>query len=438
MEQLKFSFDSVKNAFLFEEMESDLEMLKNKSVEILKKYFGYEEFREGQQDLIINTMQKKDSLGIMPTGGGKSLCYQIPALYFSGVTIVISPLISLMQDQVNVLNAKGIPSAFVNSTQGIKATRLLMENIKNNAYKMIYVAPERFFNDDFLDVIKHIDIDFIAVDEAHCISGWGNDFRPKYAKISNFIDTLPYRPVIAAYSATATKEVIEDIKNKLKMKNPLSLVSGFLRTNLNISVINTPYKNKMVEILKFIKEKFSKRDCGIIYCISRTDVDNVYLVLNKTGMNVTKYHAGMSKKERTLNQDLFLSGEKNIMVATNAFGMGIDKRNIRFVIHHSLPKDIEGYYQEIGRAGRDGKESYCLLINSSKDLSVHNFLINKKEEYAFTQIRKDGIQRERERLAFMLSFAKSTDKCYHSQLLAYFGDDDTYQCEDHCDICNNK
>ena len=318
--------------------------------EILKQIFGYDTFREGQEELVDSSLLGRDVLGIMPTGAGKSICFQVPALLFPGITIVVSPLISLMKDQVSALNAAGVHAAYINSSLTEGQYRKAMELARQGRYKIIYVAPERLMTESFLSLIQAVEISMVAVDEAHCISQWGQDFRPSYLKIVDFISALPKRPVIGAYTATATKAVREDILCILGLRNPKVMVTGYDRKNLYFAVEKP--KDKTGVLLEYLGKNPEKS--GIIYCSTRKTVEEVHETLLGEGYPAVRYHAGLSDKEKKENQEDFIYDRKPIMVATNAFGMGIDKSNVRFVIHYNMPKDIESYYQEAGRAGRDG------------------------------------------------------------------------------------
>jgi len=333
---------------------------------ILKDIYGYDTFREGQEELIDSTLNQKDVLGIMPTGAGKSICFQVPALSFDGVSIIISPLISLMKDQVRSLIEVGVHAAYINSSLTEGQFRKVMENARLGMYKIIYAAPERLMTDSFLSLINALDISMVAVDEAHCISQWGQDFRPGYLKIVDFINMLPKRPVITAYTATATKAVKDDIICILGLRNPTVIVTGYDRKNLYFAVKKP--QNKMNELLAYLQKNGDKG--GIIYCNTRKAVEEVQEELFRRGYPVTRYHAGLSDFERKENQEAFIYDRTPIMVATNAFGMGIDKSNVRFVIHYNMPKDIESYYQEAGRAGRDGEAADCILYYSGQDVRV--------------------------------------------------------------------
>ncbi|MGN0314689.1 MAG: RecQ family ATP-dependent DNA helicase, partial [Fusicatenibacter sp.] len=337
--------------------------------EILKQYFGYDTFREGQELLVDALLEGRDVLGIMPTGAGKSLCYQIPALLMSGITLVVSPLISLMKDQVSTLNQAGIHAAFLNSSLTAGQYRTALSYARQGRYKIIYVAPERLLTEEFLTAAMEMDISMVSVDEAHCISQWGQDFRPSYLRICDFVEKLPKRPVIGAFTATATKEVQEDIEVLLNLVNPVVLVTGFDRKNLRF-VVQQP-RDKFAATLSYVEEHSG--DCGIIYCLTRKTVEEVCEKLLQRGYSATRYHAGLSDQERKDNQDDFLYDRRQIMVATNAFGMGIDKSNVRYVIHYNMPKNIESYYQEAGRAGRDGLPSECILLYSGQDVVTNQF-----------------------------------------------------------------
>lgn len=388
---------------------------------ILKKYFGYENFRPGQETIIEHILNGEDVLGIMPTGSGKSICYQIPAMIFSGVTIVISPLISLMKDQVDTLNEIGIPATYINSTLSYNNYEQAIENILNNVYKIIYVAPERLNSDTFLNLLNKIDISMFTIDEAHCVSQWGHDFRPSYREIANVILNLKKRPIVSAFTATATPLVKDDIINLLHLNHPFSLTTGFDRKNLRFSV---EFPEDKLEFIEDYIER-NKDSSGIIYCLTRKNVDHLSRELSELGYSVSKYHAGMTEKQRTLSQDDFTYDRTQIMVATNAFGMGIDKSNIRYVIHYNMPKDLESYYQEAGRAGRDGEPSECILLFSRADIVTNKFLIES--------IPSENHSQEYEKLNDMIDYC-NTDKCLRKYILEYFDEVPTF---DNCGNCSN-
>ena len=367
------------------------------SKEVLKEYFGYDSFRAGQEDIINAILEKKDVLAIMPTGAGKSLCYQVPAMMLSGITVVISPLISLMQDQVKSLNDVGINAAYVNSTLSESEIDGTLNMVLNGIYKIIYIAPERLESAKFCEFSKQADISMVTVDEAHCISQWGQDFRPSYVKIVDYINSLPARPVVSAFTATATNEVKTDIECILRLDNPKVVITGFDRKN----------------------------------------VDTLYETLSSMGISVTRYHAGLSNEERKRNQDDFIYDRSLVVVATNAFGMGIDKSNVRYVIHYNMPQSMENYYQEAGRAGRDGEDSQCIMLFSAQDVIIDKFLLDKKEfegvEYEDIDVIK---QRDLHRLYVMEGYCKTTG-CLRNYILNYFGENVTGVCGN-CGNCNSE
>ncbi|WP_027400203.1 DNA helicase RecQ [Anaerovorax odorimutans] len=402
--------------------------------EILKKYFGYTQFRKGQEDLIEQILLGKDVLGIMPTGAGKSLCFQIPALMLEGITLVISPLISLMKDQVNSLTQAGVSVAYLNSTLTANQFNQVLKNSINEKYKIIYVAPERLNTEGFLHFAKNANISMIAVDEAHCVSQWGQDFRPSYLKIMEFVHKLKERPIISAFTATATAAVKEDIIKILKLKEPFSVTTGFDRKNLYFEVRKP--KNKMQELHKLLGNY--KNKCGIIYCATRKNVEQVCTELQNEGYLASRYHAGLSEEERKNNQEDFIYDRCLIMVATNAFGMGIDKSNVSFVIHYNMPKNIESYYQEAGRAGRDGEDASCILLYSGQDVVTNQFFIENSneneemdEETALLVKEKD-----RERLKAMTFYCHTTE-CLREYILNYFGEKSSGFC-DNCSNCHSN
>src|SRR5659263_21717 len=367
--------------------------------EILKKYFGYDNFREGQEWLIDNMLACNDVVGIMPTGAGKSICYWVPAMIFEGITLVISPLISLMKDQVNALTQAGVKAAFINSSLTQKQYNIALDNARNGKYKIIYVAPERLLSEEFLCFAQDVNISMVTVDEAHCISQWGQDFRPSYIKIVDFIDRFKTRPLVSAFTATATAQVREDIINILKLDNPKVLVTGFDRKNLYFEVKKP--NDKFMALTDFLHDKQDKT--GIVYCSTRKTVEEVCDRLCQTGYEATRYHAGLTDTERVKNQDDFIFDKCQIIVATNAFGMGIDKSNVSFVVHYNMPKNIESYYQEAGRAGRDGELSDCILLYGGQDVITNQFFINNTNENndLDPEILEQVKEKDRERLKQM-------------------------------------
>ena len=403
--------------------------------ELLRRVFGYETFRAGQENLIDGVLSGRDVFGIMPTGGGKSMCYQLPGLMLPGITLVISPLISLMRDQVLALKAAGVPAAFINSTLTGPQVQTVYRNLLAGQYKIVYVAPERLDYAGFGSVAERLDISFVAVDEAHCVSQWGQDFRPSYLRILQFIDGLPRRPVVGAYTATATTQVREDILRILRLRNPVQIVTGFDRPNLYFDVIH-PENGKDQELLRLLSAR--KRKNGIIYCSTRKKVETVCELLQNRGYDATRYHAGLTDEERTANQEEFLFDRKSIMVATNAFGMGIDKSNVSFVIHYNMPKSIEAYYQEAGRAGRDGSEADCILLYSGADVHTARFLIDNStdNEELDPRQREQVYQMELKRLEAMTSYCKTT-QCLRGYILEYFGQKHPELCG-YCGTCGGE
>ncbi len=399
--------------------------------DILKQYFGHDTFRKGQEDLIDAVLSGRDALGIMPTGGGKSMCYQVPALLSDGVTLVISPLISLMKDQVMSLKNAGVGAAYVNSTLTLDQLRLVYRRIREGVYKIIYAAPERLLAEGFVSVMQEMKISLLAVDEAHCISQWGQDFRPSYLRITEFLDVLPVRPVVAAYTATATAVVREDIVRILGLRDPYTVVTGFDRPNLRFEV--TQPKEKLPALMTFLRTHKDKS--GIVYCSTRAQVDKIYDELNGRGVAVAKYHAGMEDAERAAEQEDFSYDRRTVMVATNAFGMGIDKSNIGYVIHYNMPKSVEAYYQEAGRAGRDGSDAECVLFFSPGDVVTAKYLIdngNENEELSPAE-RERVLEAEHERLDAMVGYCKTRD-CLRGYILEYFGQPHDATCGN-CSTC---
>lgn len=392
---------------------------------VLKQYFGYDTFREGQEPLIDAILSGRDVFGIMPTGSGKSLCFQIPALMMDGITLVISPLISLMKDQVAALNQAGIHAAYLNSSLTVNQYYKALAYARQGRYPIIYVAPERLVTDAFLDFALNVKISMVAVDEAHCVSQWGQDFRPNYLKIVDFIRKLSNRPVVSAFTATATKEVREDIIDILMLQNPLMVTTGYDRPNLFLGV-QTPV-NKYAALKNFVETHPGQ--CGIVYCLTRKLVEEVSDRLRADGFLVTRYHAGLSDQERRQNQDDFIYDRCQIMVATNAFGMGIDKSNVRYVIHYNMPKSLEAFYQEIGRCSRDGEPGECILYYSGQDVVTNQWFIDNNQDNQelddFT--RKIVMERDHERLRKMTWYG-FTNECLRDYILKYFGEYGSNYC----------
>ncbi len=401
--------------------------------ELLKKYYGYDSFRNGQEAIINSILSDRDVAAVMPTGAGKSICYQIPALALSGITLVISPLISLMQDQVRALISSGVKAAYLNSTLTARQMEIATANAVKGMYKIIYVAPERLTTESFIDFACNQKISLIAVDEAHCISQWGHDFRPSYTQISDFIQKLPHRPVIAAFTATATSQVKHDIINSLKLNNPLTLSTGFDRKNLYFGTYKPLDKDKF--LLNYISK--NEDSSGIIYCSTRKNVMSVTELLTTGGFSALPYHAGLSDAERAYNQNEFIYDRTKIIVATNAFGMGIDKPNVRYVVHYNMPQNIEDYYQQAGRAGRDGEPSECILLYSGRDVKVNEFLIKNggENESADEDEKQHFIDNELEKLKMMTFYSTSKTVCLRKRILNYFGESFSAPC-DNCSVCN--
>ncbi len=398
-------------------------MMLNKARQILQKFYGYEEFRPGQKKVVESLLNRNDTVAIMPTGAGKSICFQIPALLFEGVTLVISPLISLMKDQVDSLRQLGIAAVYINSSVSKAQLYKDLQDISAGFYKIIYIAPERLTPEYLPDSFKNLNISMVAVDEAHCLSQWGHDFRPSYRNILNFTNSLRIKPIISAFTATATPEVKTDIINLLGLKQPNVFVTGFDRPNLYFSVLRGEVKDKFV--IDYVKKH--QDEAGIIYVGTRKDVDALQVLLEIKGIKAGRYHAGMTDEERNQMQEDFLYDNLSVMVATNAFGMGIDKPNVRYVIHYNMPKNMEAYYQEAGRAGRDGLSGNCILLYSPQDTQLQKFLISKSTE---SEIRQ---QLEYKRLQSMVDYCH-TPQCLRAFILHYFGE---FDVEEHCDNCSN-
>lgn len=394
----------------------------NKIFEILNKYYGYNSFRKGQYEIISNILRGRDSFCVLPTGAGKSICYQIPALMFNGITIVISPLISLMKDQVDNLNSNGINARYINSTQKLEVSDEIIELCKKGEVKLLYIAPEKLENEFFKRKLRLLNISQIAIDEAHCVSMWGHDFRKSYGLIAEFIDNLRIRPVVTAFTATATEVVRKDVINLLKLRNPYICIGSFDRENLEIKLYIEEDKLELVKDI--IRER--EGEAGIIYCATRKEVDGLYYYLKDLGYDVLKYHGGLKDSEKEFYQDEFLNENSNVMIATNAFGMGIDKSNIRYIIHFTIPKNIEGYYQEIGRAGRDGFSAKCYLFFNRADIRTLEYLI-----YTTVQLNRKEI--EIKKLQQIIDFCE-TKECLRAFILRYFGEQNI---REYCTNCSN-
>ena len=397
----------------------------------LKQYFGYDSLRTGQEELINGILAGHDVLGIMPTGAGKSLCYQLPALMLKGITLVISPLISLMSDQVKALNQAGVHAAYINSSLTENQIRMALSYASQGRYKIIYVAPERLNTPRFLDFACNADISMLTVDEAHCISQWGQDFRPSYLEIVGFLTRLPRQPIVSAFTATATERVKNDIVASLGLNNPVTMVTGFDRPNLFFRVVTRKGgSQKDNSIINYVKKH--EDESGIIYCATKKNVDKLYTLLNEQGISAGRYHAGLSNDERKQNQEDFTYDRIRVMVATNAFGMGIDKSNVRYVLHYNMPQSLEYYYQEAGRAGRDGEEAECVLFFSKQDIMINKFLLQNKASAGDVASDMQKTANDQRKLQQMINYCE-TDKCLREFILSYFGD--TTPCI--CNKCSN-
>ena len=399
---------------------------------ILRDFFGYDKFRGGQEALITRILQGGDVLGIMPTGAGKSICYQVPALMLPGMTVVVSPLISLMQDQVTALRESGIAAACLHGNLSSEEYFATLDAIRAGQVCLLYAAPERLLTDAFLSLADYVQISLVAVDEAHCLSQWGQDFRPHYLEIADYLSRLPQRPVVAAFTATATAAVREDIRRLLRLRDPLELVTGFDRENLRW-IVEQPQK-KYDALLRILREHKGKS--GIIYCLTRKLTDEVCEKLRKDGFSCVNYHAGLSPEVRTANQDAFIRDEVPLITATNAFGMGIDKSNVSFVVHYNMPKSMEAYYQEAGRAGRDGMPADCILLYSAQDIRLNQFLIDKDdtENDRMTPEQRAAVrEKDHARLNAMVRYCTLTD-CLRHYILRYFGEESPMHCGN-CGSC---
>ena len=411
----------------------DERLMKN-AVATLRRYFGHDSFRQGQEAMVEALLSGRDALGVMPTGAGKSVCYQVPALMLEGITLVISPLISLMADQVAALKAAGIPAAYLNSTLTPRQMDLALERAHQGAYRIIYVAPERLETASFLRFATRVKIAMIAVDEAHCVSQWGQDFRPVYLRIADFVAQLPVRPVMGAFTATATERVRADIIRHLRLVNPVAVTTGFDRPNLYFEVVRCPSGKRRDQVLKDVLRGRTGQS-GIVYCATRKAVEEICDQLNGAGIAASRYHAGLSDEERRQNQEDFQYDRVQVMVATNAFGMGIDKSNVRFVIHYQMPRSMEAYYQEAGRAGRDGERAECILLYSGQDIITAKWMIeHNPPNEALSAAEQSNVRRlDMNRLQSMIDYC-TQDRCLRAGILRYFGERVTADCGD-CGFC---
>ena len=394
----------------------------------LLHFYGYSSFRTGQEEIISEILHGQPVLAVLPTGAGKSICFQLPSLLLKGVTLVISPLISLMKDQAEALTARGIPAAYLDSSMSSNEYGRVLHAALNKPCKFLYVAPERLVNQQFIDFARQAYITMVAVDEAHCVSQWGHSFRKEYYNIPDFIQALPTKPLVAAFTATATPDVRRDIIKRLGIPEAKIVVTGFDRPNLHFAVQRTQDKER--SLLEFMRKH--KKDCGVVYCATRNKVESVTQLLRRQGFSALRYHAGLTPEERRENQNAFVGGSVPLIVATNAFGMGIDKPDVRFVVHYNMPKDIESYYQEAGRAGRDGLPAECLLLYDKADIAVNTYLIG--------QDQPDLTWKEHElQLLIKMTNYCNTSMCLRKVLLEYFGEKTTSQCNNcgNCDVNKN-